>query len=143
MKYRCEVVVNVPRDKFIELFDNPANLPKWLSGLQTFEPISGTPGQPGAKSRLVYLMGKRTFEMIETVTARNLPHEFSGTYDAKGVHNVVTNHFHDEGNSTRWVLDTEFSFNGFMNLMATLIPGIFKKESMKHMMNFKKFAESQ
>ena len=143
MKYRCEVVVNVPRGKFIELFDNPANMPKWSPGLQTFEPISGTPGQPGAKSRLVYLMGKRTIEMIETVTTRNLPNEFSGTYEADGVHNIVTNHFHDEGNATRWVLDTEFTFHGFMKLMATLMPGMFKKESMKHMMNFKKFAESQ
>lgn len=65
MKYRCEVVVNLPRSKFIELFDDPSNMPKWMPGLQTFEPISGTPGQPGAKSRLVFLMGKRTIEMIE------------------------------------------------------------------------------
>jgi hypothetical protein len=143
MRYRCEVVVNVPRGKFIELFDNPAKMPKWSPGLQTFEPISGTPGQPGAKSRLVYLMGKRTIEMIETVTTRNLPDEFSGTYDANGVHNIVINHFHDEGNATRWVLDTEFTFKGFMRLMAILMPGMFKKESMKHMMNFKKFAEPQ
>ena len=105
MKYRCEVVVNVPRGKFIELFDNPANMPKWSPGLQTFEPISGTPGQPCAKSRPVYLMGKRTIEMIETVTTRNLPDEFSGTYDADGVHNIVSNHFHDQGNATHWVLD--------------------------------------
>jgi hypothetical protein len=143
MKYRCEVVVNVPRGKFIELFDNPANMPKWMSGLQTFDTISGTPGQPGAKSRLVFLMGKKTFEMIETITTRNLPYEFSGTYDAKGVHNIVINHFHDGGNATRWVLDTEFAFKGFMKFMAMLMPGMFKKESMKHMMNFKKFAESQ
>ena len=47
MKYRCELVVNVPRGKFIELFDNPANMPKWMTGLQAFEPISGTQGQPG------------------------------------------------------------------------------------------------
>ena len=143
MKYQCEIVVNVPRDKFIELFDNPANMPKWMTGLQTFEPISGTPGQPGAKSRLVFLMGKRSMEMIETITKRNLPDEFSGTYDAKGVHNVVINHFHDEGNATRWVLETEFAFTGFMKLMAMFMPGMFKKESMKHMMCFKKFAESQ
>ena len=46
MKYRCEVVVNVPRDKFIALFDNPANLPKWSPGLQTFEPISARRASP-------------------------------------------------------------------------------------------------
>ena len=143
MKYQCEVVVNVPRSKFIELFDNPANMLKWSPGLQSFEPISGTPGQPGAKSRLVYGMGKRAIEMIETVTSRKLPDEFSGSYDAKGVHNTVVNRFHDEGKSTRWVLDTEFTCTGLMKLMTTLLPGMFKKESMKHMMSFKKYAESQ
>jgi hypothetical protein len=40
-------------------------------------------------------------------------------------------------------MDTEFTFKGFMKWMAMLLPGMFKKESMKHMMNFKKFAESQ
>jgi hypothetical protein len=143
MNYRCEIVVNVPRSKFIELFDDPANMLKWSPGLQKFEPLSGNPGQPGAKSRLVYAMGKREIEMIETVVKRNLPEEFTGTYEAKGVHNTVENHFYDEGRSTRWVLDTEFTFTGFMKLMAMVMPGIFKKESMKHMTAFKSFAESQ
>ena len=56
---------------------------------------------------------------------------------------TVVNHFHDEGDATRWVLDTEITLSGFMKVMATMLPGIFKKESMKHMMNFKEFAESQ
>jgi hypothetical protein len=143
MKYRCELVVNVPRSKFIELFDDPAKMLKWSPGLQKFEPISGTPGQPGAKSRLVYGMGKREIEMIETVVKRNLPEEFSGTDEAKGVRNIVENHFYDEGRSTRWVMGTEFTFTGFMKLMSIVVPGIFKKESIKHMTAFKNFAESQ
>ena len=53
MKYTREVVIDLPRDRVIELFDDADNLPKWQEGLQRFEHVSGEPGQPGAKSRLV------------------------------------------------------------------------------------------
>lgn len=49
MKYESELVIDLPRERVIELFDNPDNLPKWQEGLQSFEHISGEVGQPGAK----------------------------------------------------------------------------------------------
>lgn len=55
-----------------------------MEGLQSFEHLSGTPGQVGARSKLVYKMSKRHIEMIETITVRKLPQEFSGTYEADG-----------------------------------------------------------
>ena len=73
--------INLPRDKVVELFDSPDDLFKWQPGLQSFEHISGTPGEPGAKSKLVSLNGKRRIELIQTVTKRNLPDEFNGTYE--------------------------------------------------------------
>ena len=93
MKYTLETEIHLPREEVIKLFDNQENCFKWQEGLQSFEHVSGEPGQPGAKSRLVYQMGKRRIEMMETITARNLPDEFRGTYDAKGVHNIVENRF--------------------------------------------------
>jgi hypothetical protein len=33
MNYTCEVVIDLPRDRVIELFDNPQNLTKWQPGL--------------------------------------------------------------------------------------------------------------
>jgi hypothetical protein len=115
-----------------------------MDGLQKFEPLSGTSGQPGAKSRLTFKMGNRTIEMIETVTARNLPHEFSGTYEAKGVFNLVKNKFAEiSPGKTRYSTEHEFQFQGFMKVIAFLMPGAFKKQSMKYLMDFKKFVESQ
>ncbi|MET6991782.1 hypothetical protein [Sediminicola arcticus] len=38
-------------------------------------------------------MGKRDVEMIETITVRKLPQEFSGTYKVKGVFNIAKNKF--------------------------------------------------
>jgi len=144
MKFSTEIEINKPVEKVIELFDNPDNLPKWMEGLQSFEQISGTPGQPGAKSRLIFQMGKRRIEMVETITIRNLPHEFAGTYEAEGVFNIVTNKFIKISDTkTKYITEQEFQFKGFMKLIAFLMPGVFKKQSFKYLSNFKKFAEGQ
>lgn len=57
MQYTQEMVVEVPLGRFVELFDDPTNLPKWQEGLLSFEPLSGTPGQVGATSRLTFRQG--------------------------------------------------------------------------------------
>jgi len=144
MKYEVEVDINLPRSKVIELFENPDNMKYWQPGLISFEHVSGEPGQPGAKSRLKYQMGKREIEMIETITINNLPHEFSGTYEAKGVWNEVQNYFIEiNENQTKWKSKNEFKCGGMMKLMGFFMPGMFKKETCKFLKNFKAFAESK
>ena len=71
MKYTLEIDIHLPREKVIELFDNPDNMKHWQPGLLSFEPLSGTPGTVGAKSQLKYLMGKREIEMVETINVDN------------------------------------------------------------------------
>lgn len=142
MKYTSEIEINQPVARVVELFDNADNMSKWMEGLQSFEPISGTHGQVGAKAKLKFKMGKREIEMIETITVRNLPDEFSGTYEAKGVFNVVKNRFVSlPGNRTKYISEQEFEFKGFMKIIGFLMPGAFKKQSMKYLADFKKFAE--
>ena len=142
MKYSSEIEINKPVDKVVELFDNSDNMGKWMEGLQSFEHISGKPGQVGSKSRLKFKMGKREIEMIETITVRNLPDEFSGTYEAKGVFNLVKNKFVAlPGNKTKYVSEQEFQFKGFMKIIGFLMPAMFKKQSMKYLIDFKNFVE--
>lgn len=144
MKYTTEIEINQPIEKVIELFDNADNLSKWMEGLVSFEHLNGNPGQVGAKSRLKFKMGNREIEMIETVTVRNLPDEFSGTYEAKGVFNIVKNKFVALPNGkTKYISEQEFQFKGFMKIIAFLMPGAFKKQSMKYLNDFKKFAENK
>ncbi|OFY87916.1 MAG: hypothetical protein A3F72_09130 [Bacteroidetes bacterium RIFCSPLOWO2_12_FULL_35_15] len=144
MKYKSEIEINKPLDKVIELFDNPDNMKKWMEGLQSFEAISGKPGEVGSKSRLKFKMGKREIEMIETVTVRNLPEEFSGTYEAQGVFNIVKNKFIPlTENRTKYISEQEFQFNGFMKIIGFLMPGMFKKQSMKYLIDFKNFVEKE
>lgn len=132
----------LPRTRVIELFDDPEIMRRWMAGLQSFEPLSGVPGTPGATSKLVFRIGKRNLEMIETITTRNLPDEFSGTCDAPGVFNVVQNRFTEMGpNRTRWESENEFRFKGFMRIPGLLMRGALSKQSLKYMQDFKAYAE--
>lgn len=143
MKYTQEIIINKPIKEVVALFDNPNNLYEWMEGLQKIEHLSGTPGEPGAKSKLLFKMGNREIEMIETITARDLPTEFSGTYEATGVFNIQKNKFISiSDNQTKHVTENEFQFKGvMMKLMGFLMPGAFKKQSYKYLKAFKTFAE--
>jgi len=143
MKFSCEVEINIPRSKVIELFDDPDNMPKWQPHLIRFKPISGNPGHPNAKSRLTYSSGKGEFELIETVTDRNLPDEFSGTYESKLGFTRIRNRFLDQGTSTRWIVDTEFVGSGIMKILSWFMGGAIRKQTSKVVQAFKAFAEAQ
>lgn len=144
MKYSSEVILNLPLKKVIELFDSEENLFKWQPELISIEHLSGEKGEVGAKSKMNYKMGKREVEMIETITAKNLPYEFSATYEAKGVWNEMKNYFEEiDADTTRWRSDSHFEFSGFMKLIGILMPGTFKKQSQKSLDLFKAFAEER
>ena len=144
MKYTNEVIIHAPREKVVELFDDAENIAKWQPGFVSMEHLSGDPGQVGARSKMKYKMGKRDIEMVETITARNLPEIFSGTYEARGVWNEVKNHFEElPDNKTRYWTDNEFKMKGVMKIMAWLMPGAFKKQSQKYLDLFKEFVEKE
>lgn len=143
MKYQVEVTIDRPRAEVIKLFDNSDNLFQWMEGLQLFEHLSGTPGEVGAKSKLIFKMRNREITMIETITSKNLPDEFSGTYEAPGAFNIVNNYFESlNDQQTRYIAHQEFKFDSLgMKMMSAIFPGMFKKQSLKHMNHFKEFAE--
>ena len=143
MKYQNSITVNVPLKRFIELLDNPENMKYWQKGLQSYEVLDGTPGAVGSTMRMNYLHGKREVSLLETITANNLPNEFSATYECKGVWNLVENHFTEtpEGH-TQWVSDSAFKFTGMMRIMSWFMPtSMFKKQSFQMLEDFKAFAE--
>jgi len=144
MIYTVEIELSLPRDKVVELFDNPSNMREWRDSLVSYEHLIGVPGQEGATARLVHRFGNREVEMTETVASRNLPDEFTELYEAKGAWNRVINRFVELGpNQTRWIFESEFRCSGFLRVMAYLMPGMFKKASLNDMRRFKKFAESR
>ncbi|NER12227.1 SRPBCC family protein [Leptobacterium flavescens] len=144
MKFSCFVDINAPIEKVIELFDNVDNLKEWQDGFQSYEHLEGEAGQPGAKSRLFYVQGKRRIELIETIIVKNLPEEFSGKYEHTHMENTMANRFSSpEPGITRYETEIEYTrFIGFMpKLMAFLFPSMFKKQVQKWLDQFKIFVE--
>ncbi len=143
MKYTSEVTINLQRGRVIELFDSTENMFKWQEGLKSFDPISGNPGQEGARSKMIYEGRKGDLEMTETITKRNLPEEFHGIYEARGVYNEIYNFFSEpEKNRTLWRLVSVFKFRGLMALMAPFMKSAFTKNTLLNMERFKSFAEN-
>ena len=144
MKYTCEITINLPRHRVVELMDSTENLMKWQDGLQSVEHISGAPGAVGSKMILNQKMGKRTMAITETVTERALPDRLAFTYEADGVYNPLANTFTEtpDGN-THWQIDTEFRCKGFIRVVESLMPEMFRKQTMKMMADLKSFAEGE
>lgn len=143
MEYTTKLEIQLPLEKVIHLFDNPDNMKHWQPELISFEHLSGEPGLPGAQSRLLYQIGKRKVEMIETIIQRELPATFCGTYEAKGVHNLQKNNFESINSSTTlWTCHSQFHFSGFMKIIALFMPKAFRKQTLLFMTRFKEFAEN-
>ncbi|WP_296313307.1 SRPBCC family protein [Winogradskyella sp. UBA3174] len=143
MKYCNRITIAKPLEVVIKKLDSVDNMKHWQEGLIRSEHISGTPGEFGARMNLVYNFGNTKIELKETITKRNLPHELHATYNTKGMYNIQQNYFRttNEG-STEWVAEYEYlPTNFFMRMMTIAMPGIFKKESLKYMVNFKNFVE--
>lgn len=144
MKYTVDVIINLPIGRVHQLFDNPENMCQWQPTLQKFELLCGEPNTKGTKSRLLYKMGRRNLEMIETITKNDLPKELVATYETKGVFNIVSNKFTVVNESqTKWVSENEFRFTGLMKFMSFFMKKSFPRETRKFMNHFKMFAESK
>ena len=142
MKYTVELVINKSREEVWDKFDNVENLYKWQPTLKEFNHESGELGQPGAKSRLKYRERNKDYEMIETITGRNKPEEFSGTYEMKGTKNLITNRFIDLGEGkTKWELGSEFQFGGIFKLFSPFMKGMIVKRTKTDMNRFKDLVE--
>lgn len=143
MKYTLEVTINLPRTEVIEKLNNENNLRHWQEGLLEVKHISGVSGEEGATTKLSYINGTRKTEIVKTITKQNFPDEYHGTYVANNVVNKQRNYFKSTlDGKTKWISESEFTFSNFgMKLLGFLFPGMFKKQSMKYLNNFKAFAE--
>lgn len=143
MKYQCSIVIERPRADLIPLFEDTDRMGEWQDGFISFDHMSGEPGSAGSKAQIMYQMGKRKIEMIETMESYNLPDEMVAIYEADKVWNRNVNRFIDLGDKTRWEADCEFQCGGFVKLLSIVMPGMFRKQTNKMMSDFKRFAEAQ
>ena len=144
MKFICSIDINKPILDVLTLFSNLENRSLWMEGYRKSVLISGTHGQPGAKSELEFLAGKRKVKMIETIKVNSLPDEFTCTYEASGVINTVKCMFTEiTDTTTDFCTVQEFQFKGRFRVVAFFMPRIFKKQATKYLTGFKTFCESR
>ncbi|HEY5730724.1 MAG TPA: SRPBCC family protein [Anaerolineales bacterium] len=144
MKFKLELTINKPRAEVWKIFDNPENTKKWQTSLTKFEPVSGTPGQPEAVSKLTFEEGGREFTLLEKITFREEPNRFDGFYENEFTDNPVKNTFIErDGISTLWRLEAEYKFKTLtMKILGPLLKKNFVRRAQRDMERFKELAES-
>ena len=144
MKYKCEIVINLPITDVVELWSNETYFKHWQDGFQSIEIIEGEAGEIGAKSKILLQQGKRKMVLMETIISNKLPVEKKALYEHSHMTNTQTTKFKElDHNSTLYVSEVEYTkFNGIVpKMMALFFAGMFKKQSEKWMKQFKDFAE--
>jgi len=124
MRYRSEIIINLPVEQVAELINDPENLFHWMEDLLRYETLSVTTGEVGSQTKLVFKRGKNEMIMIETILLKALPNRIDYTYDTDGVHNIVDNHFIAVTPlSTKWIAENQFRFDScYMKILGVLMP---------------------
>ena len=144
MKFTLELPINKSRAAVWKAFDSPETMKKWQPSLISFETVSGTPGQPGAVSKLIYKENEREFSLMERVTYREEPHRLDGVYENNFADNIVRNTFIEQGKEqTLWVMETEFQFKTLlMRILGPIMKKNFVTRTQRDMERFKEMVES-
>src|ERR1700761_478315 len=144
MKFESSIHIDAPIDKVVTLFSDPANFKEWQTGFVSYEPISGTPGTAGAKSKIKYVNKGHNIELTETIETMKLPAKMTAFYEHKHGENSMTSSFTElPGNKTRYTSTVgNIKAKGLMpKLMLWLAPGMMKKHNEEWLSRFKDFVE--
>lgn len=142
MRYTLSNTINKPLSVVAEKFNDKEGAKEWMEGLHTIEPVSGEPGKKGSTSYVHFLHKGKEMKMLETILEENLPNQIKFSYTSDFGYNEVELLFEEiSDNVTKQTTNNYFQLKGFMKIMGFLMAGLFKKQSMKYMDGFKKFAE--
>ena len=143
--HTLSIEIDLPREKVIELFEDPDNLAKWQSGFLSHEHLSGEPKHADAKSRITFGTPDQRIEFIETITEYNLPDNLSTTLQGPQRMNIAHHRFTEIGPNaerTRWACTVGYQLKGLkIRLMTIFNPGVFRRQNEAYMGLFKAFCE--
>jgi uncharacterized protein YndB with AHSA1/START domain len=143
MKLKLETVIDASLDTVWAAFDNPHNLPRWHQNLESFNHISGEPGQPGAVSEFVFDEKGKKVILRETITERREPDFLAGAYESQMGKALIVSHFEAAAdNSTRWTSWCNFTFQGFVKFMSLFVSSIIRNRMETDMERFKLMVET-
>ncbi|WP_417200192.1 SRPBCC family protein [Bizionia sp.] len=145
MTYTSEIHINFSLKAFICKFNNVENLKHWQEGLTHYDHIYGTPGETGSKIQLHYVLNKKPFFLIQTISESKLPHKLHFTYESNGLYNIQENYFKAISDSEIvWTSRNEYIPTNFkMRMMLLVMPKTFINQTKTYLKNFKSFAEKE
>ena len=144
MKTKFDVIIDADRETVWAAFDDTDNMSRWQSTLKSFTHKSGTPGEIGAVSELIYDEDGREVVMLETITEKRRPVFFAGIYKSRWGKSLVVNHFETvNDNQTRWAGHANHGFRGIMKLMSPFLRKKICARTEDDMQRFKLLVESQ
>lgn len=144
LKDKADIVIDADRATVWRMFTDSNKLMKWQPTLKSCTRRSGTRGFPDAISDLVYDENGREVHMTETITARRELSFIGGTYESRWGTAVVFNLFEDlDHRRTRWVVNTSYSFKGFMKVLSIFMRPSILRRTETDMHRFKLLVETE
>lgn len=144
-KIKASVAINLPVNQVYELFLDKSHFKDWKKDYKGYEHLSGTPGEMGAVTKLMY---KRQI-MIETITGKKIPAEIIANYEHQqggktNMYHTVSNYF-TAVTPTTTLLEVEMEITKvigvFLKLMMALMSGAGKKYVQTQLNQLKALAE--
>lgn len=146
MKFNCHIEIEGNLESVAATWSNEAYFHHWQDGFQVKQVLSGRSGEVDCRSEIIYSQGKSSMKLVETVLSNKLPHSFSASYEHRHMDNLLTTEFRAiDDNLTKLTYEVEYTaFRGVVpRLMAFFVPGVFKRQVQKWLVQFKKFVEEE
>jgi hypothetical protein len=143
MKLNFEQTIDAGLETVWAAFNNAANKGRWQQNCESYTHTSGDPGKPGAIAELTFNENGKMLIVNETITECREPDFLSANYDSKYASTIIVNHFRlIDKNTTRWSSWCNFTFKGFMKIMALFLAGTIRKRTEGDMQRFKLLVET-
>lgn len=136
MKFRCSTIINASIARVADGFTSEEIMKQSQDGFLRKEQLTGEPWTAGSTSKLYY----KNLELKETILSNTLPAAFEALYEHKHMVNTMHCTFTAiDTSTTQLVQEIHYtSFSGFIpKIMASLFPGLFKKQVQKWLDKFK------
>ncbi|USD36003.1 SRPBCC family protein [Ferrimonas sp. SCSIO 43195] len=144
MKYQHTVTLNADIQTVCRLFSDHQSLTHWQPELHEVTPLIGIPGEQGATCFMEYQLGLCQFLVLKTIVDNHPPKKFVATYQIYNIWNQKESHFvHLDDHTTRWVLISEFRFNGIMKIVGFFFPLLFRYTTTRYMKQFQQYIDQK
>jgi len=144
MRYTCQVELELPRSRVLELMTDPARAAEWMPGLESYTAVQGQAGRPGSVSELRFSGVPGQGLLVEKVE-RSDEHHHDVVHLVGPVRNETRNTFTDlPGGGTSWVAEHVFHLPpGMAQGLGPIGEQAFRENTQRSMETFKRWAEQQ